>query len=157
MPKLPTFESQSKSDFPKQVCFGSNTLIKVLPDEEKKKLFHSTLAKTGIQGSIFSFIWSWKILTLATSSQEACKSLEKLIVISDTVFWEAEIPWMEESRTLLKTGHIHWLDSNETSLACEFPHMVFSFARTANPQKLLFTEIKQNPNDSSIPLYVNNM
>lgn len=150
---MPTFESQSKSDFPKQVYFGSNTLIKVLPDEEKK-LFHNALTKTGIQGNIFSFICHGKYWHF---SQETCKPLEKLVIISDTLFWEAEIPWLEESRTLLKTGHIHWLDFSETSLAYEFPHMVFSFARTANPQKLLFTEIKQNPNDSSIPFYVNNM
>lgn len=154
---MPTFESQSKSDFPKQVYFGSNALIKVLSDEEEKMLFHNVLTKTGIQGNIFSFIWSWKILTLATFSQETCKPLKKLVIISDTLFWEGEIPWLEESRTLLKTGHLHWLDSNETSLAYEFPHMVFSFTRTANPQKLLFIEIKQNPNDSSIPFYVNNM
>lgn len=39
---MPTFELQSKSDFPKQAYFGSNTLIKVLPDKEKK-LFHNAL------------------------------------------------------------------------------------------------------------------
>lgn len=88
---MPTFELQSKSDFPKQAYFGSNTLIKVLPDKEKK-LFHNALTKTGIQGNIFSFIWSWKILTLATSSQETCKPLEKLVIIHDSLFWEAEIP-----------------------------------------------------------------
>lgn len=75
---MPTFELQSKSDFPKQVYFGSNALIKVLPDEEEKKLFHNALTKAEIQGNIFSFIWSWKILTLATFSQETCKPLENL-------------------------------------------------------------------------------
>lgn len=83
--QMPTFELQSKSDFPKQAYFGSNTLIKVLPDKEKK-LFHNALTKTGIQGNIFSFIWSWKILTLATSSQETCKPLEKLVIIHDSLF-----------------------------------------------------------------------
>lgn len=37
-------------------------------------LFHNAPTETGMQGSLFSFVWSWKMLALVliTSSQETC-------------------------------------------------------------------------------------
>jgi len=43
---------------------------------KKKLLLHNAPTETGLQGSLFSFVWSWKMLALVLITS----------VISDTLF-----------------------------------------------------------------------
>lgn len=129
----------------------------------KKKMFHNAPTETGMQGSIFHLSGHGKCLHCSwlplAKKHARISAFRKAHIISDTLFSEAEISWLEK-----RSPGLFWKQDISTDLIlmkCHW-HVSFFICLSHLPEEHIHRNYfslrwNQNPNDGSNPFYVNNM